>query len=109
MRGSHRVAGRHAEDGSGADRWMREQGILNLGRRDVLATPPDHLLEPPVQEHVSILIAVAGIAGVKPAVLDGGRRDLGRVPVARRHHRIAEAELTDLTGVDIAAIRLDDT
>src|SRR6202022_2963278 len=100
-------SGRHAEDGGCADGWMRQQGILHFGRRDVLATPPDHLLEPPGQEDVAVLITVAGITRVQPAVLNGRRRDLGRIPVPRRHHGIAEAELTDLAGFHVATFRVN--
>src|SRR6202022_4500091 len=66
------------------------------------------VLETPGQEHVAVLVAEAGITRVQPAVLDGGRGDLGRVPVPRRHHRVAEVELADLARFDIAALRVSD-
>src|ERR1700694_1469199 len=87
---------------------MCDERTLYLGGRNVLATPPDHVLEPSGQKGVAVLVAEAGVTRVQPAVLDGGRGDLGRVPVPRRHHRVAEAELADLARFDIAAFGVDD-
>src|SRR5207253_10675907 len=87
---------------------MRQQRVLDFGRRNVLAAPPDHLLEPPGQEDIALLVAVAGIAGVQPAIFDGGRRDRGRVPVPGGRHRFAEAQLASLAGLDNATIAIDD-
>src|SRR4030088_3607126 len=50
---------RYADGGGSADRWVCEQGILNLGRRDVFAAAADHVFESPGQEYVAVRVAEA--------------------------------------------------
>ena len=99
---------RHTDDSSLLNRRVREQRVLHLGRRDILAAPSDHLLEAPFQEHVALVVAESGIARAKPAVLDRGGGHIGRVPVSGGHHRVAKAELADLARSGIAAFQPHD-
>src|SRR2546421_9813640 len=57
---------------------MRSPHILDLSRRDVLATPANHLLVAPTDKDVAVAVAVAGIAGMQPAVRERCSRDLRR-------------------------------
>ena len=51
--------------------------VLDLGRVHVLAAGHDHVLDPVVQEQEAVVVAVAGVAGLEPAV---GRRSRRRSP-----------------------------
>ena len=59
----------HADDGGIGHRRVGEQGVLHLGRVDVLAAGHDHVLDPVVQEQVAVLAQPPGVAGAEPPVL----------------------------------------
>src|SRR5207237_4168147 len=75
---------------------MGSQRVLDFDRRDVLATPSNHLLVATGQKDVAITIDRAGVAGAQPAVAQGLPGDLGGLPVSRRDHRISKAQLANL-------------
>src|SRR5205807_8673115 len=70
-------------------RWMGHQRLLDLGRRDVLAAPYDHLLDPPGQGPVAALqhpaVAVAELAA-------GERLGVGRGAVRVTGHLAGHAD-----------------
>ena len=61
---------------------VAREHVLDLERMDVLAARDDHVVEPAVDPEVAVLVEVAGVAGVVPAVADRLRVGVGPVPVA---------------------------
>ena len=62
-----------ADDGGVRDGGVGEQQRLQLGRRHLEALVLDELLEPVDDEQVAVVVDVADVAGVQPAVVvDGG-------------------------------------
>ena len=58
-----------ADHGGVGDRRVGEEHRLELGRRDLEALVLDQLLDPVDDRHVTVLVDVADVAGVQPAVL----------------------------------------
>ena len=90
--GGHVVAGVELEDGGDPlaplvvgqaddraveDRGVGQQGLLDLGRVDVEPAGDDHVLEPVDDVQVAVVVQVADVAGVMPAV-PGGLGGRGR-------------------------------
>ena len=67
---------RDADDRALGDGRMLGEGVLDLGRIDVLAAGDDHVLDPVDDEDESVFVHVAAVAGMHPAVDDGARRFL---------------------------------
>src|SRR2546429_3022908 len=86
---------------------MGSQRVLDLGRRDVLAAPSNHLLVATGQKDVAVTIDRAGVAGAQPAVAQRLPGDLGGLPVSRRDHRISKPQLPNLAVRCIGAIWSD--
>src|SRR2546423_1989791 len=86
---------------------MGSQRVLDFGRRDVVATPSNHVLVATGQKDVAVTIDGAGVAGAQPAVAQGLPGDLGGLPVPRHDHRISKAQLTNLAFRGIGAIWSD--
>ena len=59
------------------DRRMAGERVLDLGRVDVLAAGDDHVLHPVDEEEVPVVVEVAGVARVVPAVAEGVLGRLG--------------------------------
>jgi hypothetical protein len=59
------------------------QDRLDLARNDRLATAADHLAQAADHAQVSLVVALAEVAGVEPAVAEGRADRLGVVKVAR--------------------------
>jgi hypothetical protein len=62
----------------GPDAGLSEQEVLDFPRVDLLAAPVDHVVGPPGQEQVAVLVEVAQVAGVEPAA---GTDSAGRAVV----------------------------
>src|SRR5947208_735435 len=73
----------------------------------VLAAAADHGLGTVDEVHEPIVVLVAEIARVVPAVDEGGRGGVGLVPVADHHVRPADGELAHLASDD-GALGADD-
>ena len=89
----------HADDGGVGDAGMLDEAVLDLDAVDVLAAADDHVLGPVGDEQVAVVVEVADVAGVQPAVDDRRRRRLGLVPVARHDDRALDEDLAGLAGV----------
>ncbi len=90
------------------DLGMAVEEFLDLARIDVLAAADDHVLDPPDDVAVALLVDGADVAGVHPAVgVDRLGRPLRIVPVAEHHRIAAGAELARLPARDGAALRVD--
>ena len=86
-RGRHLLAVllvRDAEAGGVGDRRMREQGVLDLAGRDVLAAADDQLLDAPDEPQVAVL-EDALVARPEPAVAE-------RLGVRLRVRQVAGSE-----------------
>src|SRR6185437_12733436 len=81
----------------GSDPGLGEQELLDLPRVDLLPAPVDHVVRAAGQEQVAILVQVAEVAGLEPAVrVDGaGRAARG---VLRDDARSPDLHPADLTG-----------
>jgi hypothetical protein len=66
----------------GPDAGLSEQDVLDLPRVDLLAASVDHVIGPAGQEQVAVVVEVAKVAGVEPAlgVDDAGRAVLRVLP-----------------------------
>ena len=73
-----------------------DQAVLDLDAVDVLAAPDDHVLGPVGDEQEAVVVEVADVAGVQPAVDDRLGGGLGLVPVARHDDRALDADLAGL-------------
>ena len=73
---------------------MVVQHALDLGRVHVLAAGDHHVLHAVGDEQEAVVVEVADVAGVEPALgVDGGAGGLGLVPVALHDVRAAGAHL----------------
>src|SRR3546814_16401522 len=70
-------------DGAGRHRRMARDGVLYFCRIDILAAGNDHVLHAINHIEIAVLVQIAGIAGVHPAVAQRGLCILRLVPVAR--------------------------
>src|SRR5947209_20401683 len=64
------------------DCGMLEQGVLDIAGVDVEATTDDQVLLAVDDEQVAVLVEIAEIAGVQPAVTQRLAAGLGRTPVS---------------------------
>ena len=84
------------------DRRMRQQHRLQLRRSDLAGLVLDQLLQAVDQEEVAVLVRVADVAGVQPAVgVDHRGGGVRPVEVALHHLRPANPELAMLAGPEI--------
>lgn len=60
-----------ADDDGLGDAWVAFQDVLDLGRVDVLTGDEDGVLDAVADEDVTVLVDVAGVPGVDPAVDEG--------------------------------------
>ena len=91
----------YADDLHVLDARVGVEKFLDFAGIDVFAAANDHLLEPPGDGHIAVLIHAGDVAGVQPAVgLDGGRRAHGIVVIAVHHEVAAGAELAVLADAE---------
>ena len=83
-----------ADDAAVGDVGMFEQRRLELGRRDAERTALDHLLLAIDEVGVAVLIDVADVAAVEPAVAQGLCGLVGALVVAVHELGSAQDELT---------------
>src|SRR6185436_168224 len=77
------------------NRRMLSQAVLNLFRRDILATADDQILDAARDAHQPALVDAGLVARVQPTVgRDRGARRLGIVVVAAHHVVAPHTELT---------------
>ena len=77
---------------------MGQQHVLDVARIDVEAAANDEVLDAVNDVEVAVVIEVADVAGVQPAVTHRRRGRLRTVPVAGHEHRSADADLAVLAG-----------
>src|SRR5438874_13837351 len=89
---------------------MAVEKLFHLARIDVLAAPDDHVLDPPDDVDVAVLIHGGQVAGMHPArPVDSLAGGFFVVPVAAHHHVSAAAQLARGTSLDDGAgARIDD-
>ena len=99
-----------ADDLHVLDVGVGEQELLDLPRVHVLAAADDHVLDPPDDVDVAVVVHHGEVAGVHPPVgVDGVGRARLVVPVARHHRVAARAELAGLaTRQRVAGRRIGD-
>src|SRR5262245_32165081 len=69
-------------------RRMRQEGSVDLDRRDALAAADDHGLDAVADFDETVGMHDGGVAAVEPPVADDGGRRL-RIPVVPLHHDVA--------------------
>ena len=94
---------RAADGRGGADRGVREQGVLDHRGVDVVAAADDEVLGPAGQVDVAVGVDRAEVAGVEPAVADhvparAGDRRAARGRDSRRRRRAPDDQHADLAG-----------
>ena len=90
---------------------MAGEHALDVGRRDVLAAPPDAVVEAVDEGQVALGVEPDRVAGVEPEVAVGGERRIGHAHVAeRRRPRQARADdqLADLPLGHLLVVLVDD-
>ncbi len=90
------------------DRGVRQDGLLDLPRRHLLAAAVDDLLEPPTQEEVAVGVEVALVSGTKPAARECLPVRVGIPFVAREDTGAANGDLAELAGCQHAAVLIQD-
>ena len=100
----------HADDLHVPDLWVGVDELLDLTGVDVLAAPDDHVLEPPGDLEIAVLVLAAEIAAVEPAVgVDGLGGGLGHLVVALHDVVAPGHELpADPDGALLPGVRVDD-
>ncbi len=91
-----------ADDASFGDGGVGEQGRLNLGGIDVLATRDDQVAAAIRHVEVAFVVTVAQVAGVEPAVAQGGGAGFGIADVAAGDGWAAEQDLAHFAGCRLA-------
>ena len=89
------VAVGHADDRGLEHVRVLLQHILDLARVDVEATDEDHLFLPSADEEVAVVVELANVAGVQPAVVKRLGRGRRQVPVAAHQLWAARQHLAD--------------
>src|SRR5262249_29634802 len=88
----------HADDAGAFDGVVLQKSILDLLRTDVRAVVDDDLLLTTAEPEIAVLVYSHHVAGVQPAVADGGGRRLGIVPIAHRVARGLDPDPAFLAG-----------
>ncbi len=102
-----RQLGRDADDCGFGDVGMAFERGLDLGRREVLAAPPDHFLLAADERERAVVVLAHEVARAQPSVDEHRRRLLGHLVVAAHHRGVAQLELADGSGLD-RAVLVDD-
>src|SRR3979490_908918 len=87
---------------------MLRHNVLDLGRVDILSPGNDHVFDPVHYVDESILVHVAGIPSVHPAVDDCFGGLLGTVPITHHDHIATGADLTDCAARHLSIVLIDD-
>ena len=99
---------RHAEADRLGHRGVREQHLVNLARRDLLAAAIDHLLEPSGQRQIAVLVEESLVAGPEPAIDERRGVGLGVVLVPADHVGSLDDDLAPLAGRQVPALGVHD-
>src|SRR5713101_7836263 len=98
----------NADDSGFGDRGDLVEHVLDLGRINVFAAGNVHVL-PAIHDVIkTFLVDPRGIAGMEPAVGEGGRVGVRPVPVTGRDVRPPNPEFAELADADVSAVRPDD-
>ena len=95
----------HAHDRALGDGGMLEERALDLERADAIRGGDDHVVRPPDEPEVAVLVAHRPVAGEVPAVPEDRVGLLGRVPVAGEQR----GRSPDQREVALDAVRTDVT
>src|SRR3546814_156153 len=87
---------------------MRVESAFDLDAINILAASDQHVLRAVENEDEAFLVDTHEIAGVEPAIGDGGGGRLGLVPIAFDDIRPFDPKLADLTGRQGLALLIDD-
>src|SRR3954462_13629221 len=97
---AHRLVG-HADHRGLEHALVLVEDLLDLARVDVVAAADDQLLLAVDDEEVAVLVDLAHVAGVEPAVDDPLVGFLGLVPVALHDVVALDGDLADLALLDV--------
>jgi hypothetical protein len=97
-----------ADHGDVGDIGMTGDRVLDLGGIDVLAAGHDHVLHAVVDVDIAVVIAVRGVAGAHPAVVNRGGGRLRLVPITLHDDRRFDDDFPDRAGRNLGAVRVDD-
>ncbi len=86
---------RDADHGALRHRGMAGDGVLDLDRVDVLAAGNDHVLDPVNHIDEAVVVHVAAVTGVHPAVDHGAGGFVRPLPVTHHHIVAAHDDLAD--------------
>ena len=86
---------------------MGQDRVLDLGGGQVLPTAAQHLLAACDEGVGAVAVHGHQVAGVEPAVDDGGSGLLRHLPVPGRDRGVAQQQLTGLTGAHVPAVLVD--
>src|SRR5205823_1193222 len=97
-----------ADHGGLLDRRVTEQHLLYLAREDLEARDVDHVLHAVDDEEIAVGVAVADVAGMKPAVADRLRGGRGVAEIALHDVGPFDHDLAALAAGDLPALEVDD-
>jgi hypothetical protein len=96
------------DDGTFEHRFMLQQAVFDLDRRDVNARHFEHVVGAAVIPVVALAVHVKLVAGGAPVAREGLLRFLVRVPVAQRRRVSLDAQRAHLAGGHRAAFPVND-
>ena len=101
------VRARQTNEGSLFHSWVAAEDFLDIAWIPVFAVDGEPFTESPANEDVLVDVDAPDIAGVEPAVSQGGRGLLWSFPVAG-HEPPAEADLSDLSARNLQPVVVED-
>ncbi len=102
---------RHADGGGLEHRGVQVDLALQVEGRDVLAPPPDRVLDPVEEVEPAVLVTPQPVAGVEPQVAEAAGRRVRVAVVPGGHHEgllRAHHQLPRLAGTHLAVPLVDD-
>src|SRR5882724_2305883 len=90
------------------DVGMSKQRLLDFGRRNLLPSPFDDILDAADNEKISVAVQVSEVAGSEPTVAKGGLRCDDIVVVASRDGGAAQRNLAAFAGRKPPALAVHD-
>ena len=99
--------GGHADDGCLGDVGVSLEDRFDLGRRQVLSPPADHVLLPADEGVVAVFVLGDEVAGPQPTVDQHLRRLIGHLVVATHDGRVAELQHAHLAQISRASLHHD--
>src|SRR5262249_3903128 len=88
--------------------WVAQQRLFDLGRRDLLPSAVDDVLDAPDNEEISLCVQVPQVAGSEPAVPKSGLRSGGIIVIPPRYGGAPQRDLSTFAELQPSTLALQD-